>query len=205
MERFGSLNIPKEGYKAVIFDLDGTLVDSMPAHFDAWCEALAKHGAPKHVFPEDVFYSMGGRPTVDIVKEINGEFNLQLDPEAIAYAKRNAFLEKLDKVTVIPDVVEFAKKIRGEMPMGIATGGGRIVVEKTLKLTGLSDLFDEVVTADDVKCGKPAPDVFLEVAERLEVDPKDCLVLEDAPAGIMAAQCAGMKVVTVPAPLRIVQ
>lgn len=204
MEIFGSLNIPKDGYKAVIFDLDGTLVDSMPAHFDAWCEALAKHGAPKHVFPEDVFYSMGGRPTVDIVKELNGEFNLHLDPEAIALAKREAFLRKLDQVTLNDDVVSFARSLRGKMPLGVATGGSRVVVERTLAAVGICELFDEVVTADDVKCGKPAPDIFLDVAKRLEVDPKDCLVLEDAPAGIMAAQSAGMQVVTVPATMRII-
>lgn len=205
MEQFGSLNIPKSGYKAVIFDLDGTLVDSMPAHFEAWCEALAKNGAPKDVFPEDVFYSMGGRPTKDIVKEINGEFNLDLDPEAVSYAKRKAFLNKVDLVEVNEDVVAFAESLRGKMPLGIATGGSRIVVEATLKAIGLTDLFDEVVTADDVKCGKPAPDIYLDTAERLEVNPKECLVLEDAAPGIMAAQSAGMQVVTVPAAMHIVK
>lgn len=205
MERFGSLNIPKGGYKAVIFDLDGTLVDSMPAHFEAWCEALAKHGAPKHVFPEDVFYSMGGRPTVDIVGEINGEFNLTLDPAAISYAKRKSFLTKLGMVTLNADVVEFAREARSrKLPIAIATGGGRVVVEEILRVTELGDLVDEVVTADDVKCGKPAPDVFLKAAELLEVEPEDCLVFEDAAPGIMAAQMAGMQVVTVPAPLRVV-
>ena len=68
---------------------------------------------------------------------------------------------------------------------------------------GLSDLFDEVVTANDVLCGKPAPDVYLEAASRLGVDAKSCLAFEDAPAGMMAAQLAGMEVVSVPAPLRV--
>lgn len=205
MEQFGSLNIPQTGYQAVIFDLDGTLVDSMPAHFEAWREALAKNGAPKDVFPEDVFYSMGGRPTKDIVVEINGEFNLELDPEAVAFAKRKAFMDLLHKVEVNEDVVAFAKSLRGKMPIGIATGGSRKVVEATLKAVGLTELFDEVVTADDVKCGKPAPDIYLDAAQRLEVDPEDCLVLEDAAPGIMAAQCAGMEVVTVPAAMHIVK
>lgn len=204
MEQFGSLNIPKSGYKAVIFDLDGTLVDSMPAHFEAWCEALAANGAPKDVFPEDVFYSMGGRPTKDIVQEINGEFGLNLDPEAVQMSKRKAFVNKLNYVEVNEDVVAFAKSIYGKMPLGIATGGSRKVVEATLLATGLSELFDEVVTADDVKCGKPAPDVYLDAADRLGVAAADCLAFEDAAPGIMAAQCAGMEVVTVPAALHIV-
>ena len=89
------------------------------------------------------------------------------------------------------------------MPLAIATGGTRIVAEKTLQVCELSDLFDEVVTANDVKCGKPAPDIFLETAARIEIAPERCLVFEDAPAGIMAAQSAGMEVVCVPAPVRI--
>ncbi len=205
MEQFGSLNIPKSGYKAVIFDLDGTLVDSMPAHFQAWCEALAINGAPKDVFPEDVFYSMGGRPTKDIVQVINGEFNLDLDPAAVSYSKRKAFLNRLDLVELNEDVVSFAKSLRGKVPMGIASGGSRKVVEETLNALNLSELFDEVVTADDVACGKPAPDAFLSCAERLNIAPEDCLVLEDAAPGIMAAQLAGMQVVTVPAVMHIVK
>ena len=205
MTKLGDLEIPAGSFDAVIFDLDGTLVDSMPAHFAAWSEALAQFNVPKDVFPEDVFYSMGGRPTTDIVAELNGEFGLRLDPADVALAKRDAFMNLLDQVEINEDVVNYAKSLRGKIPMAIATGGTRVVAEKTLQAVGISDLFDEVVTADDIKCGKPAPDIFLEAAKRLEVDPKNCLVLEDAPAGIMAAQCAGMEVVTVPAPFHCVK
>ena len=202
MNQFATLDIPEDGYDAVIFDLDGTLVDSMPVHFAAWCDALGKHH-PVNVFPEDVFYAMGGRPTTDIVKEINGEFGLHLDAETVAVDKRNAFLANLDQIEVIDEVVEFARSLRGKIPMAIASGGSRMVVEKTLQAAGLSDLFDEVVTANDVSCGKPAPDIYLEAATRLEIAPAKCLVLEDAPAGIMAAQSAGMQVVCVPAPVKV--
>lgn len=205
MNKFGDLDIPAGSYVAVIFDLDGTLVDSMPAHFAAWSEALAQFNVPRDVFPEDVFYSMGGRPTTDIVAEINGEFGLHLDPADVALAKREAFMNLLDQVEINEDVVSYAKYMRGKVPLGIATGGTRVVAEKTLQAVGISDLFDEVVTASDVECGKPAPDIFLEAANRLEVDPKKCLAFEDAPAGITAAQCAGMDVVTVPAPFHCVE
>jgi len=198
MKNFGDLQIPDTAFEAVIFDLDGTLVDSMPAHFAAWSEALSQFDVPKDIFPEDVFYSMGGRPTKDIVVELNGEFGLSIDPAAVAIAKREAFLTMLDKVEIHEDVVKYAQSLRGKTPMAIATGGSRVVAEKTLQAVGISDLFDEVVTANDVTCGKPAPDIFIEAASRLEVDPVKCLVLEDAPAGIMAAQNAGMEVVTVP-------
>ncbi|NWK54387.1 HAD family phosphatase [Verrucomicrobiaceae bacterium N1E253] len=202
MTQFASLDIPEDGYDAVIFDLDGTLVDSMPVHFAAWCDALAKHHAG-NVFPEDVFYAMGGRPTKDIVEEINGECGLHLDAEAVCVDKRAAFLSNLDQVEINEEVVDFAKSLRGKLPMAVASGGTRMVVEKTLQITGLSDLFDEVVTANDVKCGKPAPDVFLETASRLEIAPERCLVLEDAAPGIMAAQSAGMQVVCVPSPVKM--
>ena len=87
--------------------------------------------------------------------------------------------------------------------MAIASGGTRLIVEKTLQVLEVSDLFDEVVTADDVINGKPAPDIFLEAAKRLEVSPADCVVFEDARPGIQAARDAGMEVVIVPTHLHL--
>ena len=200
MASVGSLTFPSGGFGAVVFDCDGTLVDSMPAHFEAWCEALALYGAGG-IFKEDVFLAMGGRPTRDIVVEINDEYDLKLDPEAVAFAKREAFLKRLSSITLIDEVAEFAESLRGRVPMAIASGGSRMVVEKTLRVVGISDWFDEVVTADDVAEGKPAPDVFVKAAKLLGVAPMDCLALDDAPAGIIAARRAGMQVIAVPSPL----
>lgn len=191
------IDFPEAGYAALIFDLDGTLVDSMPAHFEAWCRALEDHGAPG-VFPEDIFYAMGGRPTRDIVEIINGEQGLRLDPDAISYSKRKHFLNVLEQVREIKAVCDFARENHRKIPMAVASGGTRNVVEKTLAALGLSELFDEVVAAEDVKAGKPEPDVFLEAARRMGVDPGNCVVFEDAPAGIAAAIAAGMKPVSVP-------
>jgi beta-phosphoglucomutase-like phosphatase (HAD superfamily) len=147
---------------------------------------------------------MGGRPTHDIVVDLNGEHGLKLDPEAICFAKREWFRNNLDQVVIYEEVVEFARSYAGKVPLAVATGSTRLGAELTLQAVGLSDLFDEVVTADDVKCGKPAPDVYLETASRIEVAPERCVAFEDAPAGIMAAQSAGMRVVAVPAPVRVV-
>lgn len=200
MASIGPFSFPPDGFDAVIFDCDGTLVDSMPAHFEAWCEALALYGAGG-VFKEDVFLAMGGRPTRDIVVDLNDEYDLHLDPAAVAFAKREAFLKRLETVTLIDEVAAFAQSIRGKVPMAIASGGSRMVVEKTLRVVGVSDWFDEVVTADDVTEGKPAPDIFIKAAHLLGVSPAKCLVLEDAPAGILAAQRAGMQVIAIPSPL----
>lgn len=200
MASIGPFSFPTTGFDAVIFDCDGTLVDSMPAHFDAWCEALALYGAGG-VFKEDVFFAMGGRPTLDIVVELNDEYNLKLDPTAVAMAKREAFLKRLSMVTLIEEVANFADGLRGKVPMAIATGGSRMVIEKTLQIVGISDWFEEVVTADDVAEGKPAPDIFLRAAKLMGISPTKCLALEDAPAGILAAQRAGMQVIAIPSPL----
>lgn len=197
------MEFPTDGFEGLVFDLDGTLVDSMPVHFQAWCEALTQVGADG-VFAEDVFYAMGGRPTKDIVVQLNAEYGLNLDPDVVAFAKKEAFLKRLSEVTLIDDVVEYARSWRGKVPMAIATGGSRLVAEKTLQILGLSDLFDEVVTADDVQVGKPNPEVFLLAAERIGVAPTKCVAFEDAAPGIEAAQLAGMQVVAVPAPMHLV-
>ena len=197
------MEFPTDGFEGLIFDLDGTLVDSMPVHFEAWCEALEQVGAGG-VFKEDVFYAMGGRPTKDIVVQLNAEYGLNLDPSTVAFAKKEAFLKRLEKVTLNEEVVKYAKSWCGKVPMAIATGGSRLVAEKTLQMLEISDLFDEVVTADDVAVGKPDPEVFLQAAERIGIDPTKCVAFEDAAPGIMSAQLAGMQVVAVPTPMHVI-
>ena len=133
--------------------------------------------------------------------DLNDQYGLKLDPAAVALAKREAFFKRMGSITLIDEVAAFAQSLRGKMPLAIATGNTHRVVEKTLKLLGVSDWFDEVVTAEDVPLGKPAPDVFLYTAKLLRVPPRMCLVLEDAPAGILAAKRAGMQVCAIPIPI----
>lgn len=169
----------------------------MPAHFEAWRDALAVYGAAG-VLGEDIFFAMGGRPSRDIVMEINELYGLKLDPEAIALAKREAYFKRMHMITLIDEVAAFAESLRGHVPMAIASGSTRRVIETTLQRLGVSDWFDEVVTSEEVAEGKPAPDVFLHAAKLLGVKPTRCLALEDAPAGILAAQRAGMQVLAIP-------
>ena len=203
MHREGVIEFPETEFDGLIFDLDGTLVDTMPAHFESWCSALAQFGAPG-ILEEDVFYAMGGRPAHDIVKDLNGEHGLNLDPFAIRFAKREHFLNNLENIKLIEAVAEYLKTHAGKVPIAVATGSSRIAAERTLQEGGLSHFVDEVVTSDEVPDGKPAPDVYLEAASRIGVAPERCVAFEDARAGIIAAQAAGMQVVVVPAPVRVV-
>lgn len=188
--------IPHGTFGGYIFDCDGTLVDSMPAHHEAWKLALAEFGHPG-IFPEEIFYSLGGVPTADIVAGLNERHGLRLDPEQVCLRKEVLFESLSAGVPLIRGVADFARKIAGAHPVAVASGGTRLVIERTLRLAGLADLFPVVVTAEDVRRGKPAPDCFLLAAGRMGVAPRDCLVFEDSGKGIEAARAAGMQAVLV--------
>ncbi len=200
MASIGPFVFPDSGYEAAIFDCDGTLVHSMPAHFEAWQAALAGHGAPG-VFTEEVFYTMGGKPTWDIVSALNERYGLSLDPHEVSATKRREYLNRLDSVELIREVADFARSLVGRMPLIVATGSNHQVVGATLRRLGVADWFAGVVTSEDVERGKPAPDIFLRAAELAGVAPEKCLALEDAPPGVLAAERAGMRVVTIPKPI----
>jgi HAD superfamily hydrolase (TIGR01509 family) len=189
---------PTRGYAGYIFDLDGTLIDSMPLHYVAWSEALRAAGF-KGGFSEDFFYSLGGVPTVKIVEIINARDGTALDAPAVAHAKEEIYLGRLSTVRRIEPVVAFLRaKVASGRPVAVASGGGRPVVEAALRGAGLRELFKVIATPEDVAHGKPAPDLFLLAARRMGVVPHDCLVLEDAEPGRLAAVAAGMDYVLVP-------
>ena len=173
----------------LIFDCDGTLADTMPLHFIAWREALEKHDLQ---FDENRFYSMAGQPTVSIIRKLLDEQSRTGDAEVIAKQKELAFLDVLPQVQPINPIVEIARRYRDTNRMGVGSGSGRDVVLKILKHIGLDGFFDAVVGAEDTPHHKPEPDVFLEVAKRIDVAPDQCRVYEDADLGIEAAQRAGM-------------
>lgn len=179
---------------AAIFDLDGTLADTMPVHFRAWHQVAVRHALD---FPESRFYAMGGVPTVKIAATLIAEQGLVLDPLTITHEKEEAVLELFTEVRPIEAVVEIARRCRDAGPVAIASGGGRRMVERTLKQIGLGDFFPVVVTAEDTTRHKPEPDVFLEAARRMGVSPANCTVYEDTDLGLEAARRAGMRGVDV--------
>ena len=189
-------DLPTGSFDGYIFDCDGTLVDSMPAHYRAWTQALDEFGAPG-IFPKDVFYGMGGVPTAEIVRQLNSRHGTMLDPDSVCERKEVLFCELVHEVQPIAPVVAFARQVAARAPVSVASGGHRAIVLRTLELSGLGDLFSIVVGAEDVGRGKPAPDCFLLAAEHMEVRPERCLVFEDSFKGIDAATAAGMQSVLV--------
>lgn len=175
---------------AAIFDLDGTLADTMPVHYRVWVDISARYGIN---FPEDTFYSMGGIPTAKIAAMLAAEQGLGYDPVLVAREKEALVLQRVSEVLPIAAVVEIARVCREAGPISIASGGSRAMVERTLRQIGIYDWFPVIVTAEDTVRHKPEPDVFLEAARRMGVSPEICTVYEDTDLGLEAARRAGMR------------
>ena len=180
--------------KGIIFDCDGTLADTMPLHWRAWQVISARHGLH---FPEDRFYSFGGVPSRDILKLLSVEQGRPLDHLAVAHEKESEFLPLIAQVEPINAVVGVARENHGKIPMAVASGGTRKVITQVLTHLGIAHLFDAIVTSEDVTRQKPAPDIFLEAARRIGVDPQFCRAYEDTDLGMEAIRSAGMDAVDV--------
>ena len=189
------LEIPAGPFRAYIFDCDGTVVDSMPLHYRAWKAALAEWNCD---FPEDLFYSWGGKPVRNIIADLNQIYSLAMPIDSLAVRKVALYLAQLPSLKAIPEVVEHITAQHGRIPFAVASGSRKDSVVGSLTTVGLLDRFDAIVTAGDYIQAKPAPDCFLLAAQRLGVAPKDCLVFEDTQLGIQAATAAGMASVMVP-------
>lgn len=190
------LRLPGGEFGAYIFDCDGTLADTMPLHYRAWTRIITDLGGQ---FPEALFYALGGRSTGEIFAQLREEQGLIVPDVAQAMAqKEHYFMELLPGVRPIEAVVELARQSRGRLPLAVASGGPRSNVMPTLQALGIEGLFDAVVCVEDYVRAKPCPDPFLEAARRLGVAASSCLVFEDSPLGLQAAEAAGMQWVFVP-------
>jgi beta-phosphoglucomutase family hydrolase len=194
------LDIPPGEFAGYIFDLDGTLIDTMPLHYRAWDAAMREAGLSV-ALDEDFFYSLGGVPTRRVAELLAAHYGLKIDPDRMFHEKERLFGDLQKDAKIIAPTVAFAREAAKTHPMAIASGGPRTIVHRSLELAGLLPLFKAVVTSDDVVHGKPAPDMFLLAARLLGVPPERCLVFEDATPGFKAAAAAGMQVVRVPSRL----
>ncbi len=182
--------------KGLIFDLDGTLVDSMPYHFAGWQKACEKFGA--HLEPSFLRLhtgSPGWTIAEEIIRTCRLDGNISIDD--ILKIKIEEFHKVQHLIKPIDQVVDIVKKYHGILPMAIGTGGHRETVERTLQLTGLRKYFEIIVTANDVSNHKPHPETFLKCAELMKVEPTHIQVFEDGDLGIEAAKRAGMIVTDV--------
>ena len=178
-----------QDYTAILFDCDGTLADTMPAHYRAWLHVTKHHGI---LFDEDRFYALGGRPTRDILATLANEASIEIDLDHASEMKETAFLEQVKYVKAIDPVIAALRRAHGHLPVAVVTGGYRDVCEKILLQIGIREFFDCIVASEDTNRHKPHPDPFLEAARRLGVAPEGCLVWEDSDLGIEAACQAGM-------------
>ncbi|MCK5278101.1 MAG: beta-phosphoglucomutase family hydrolase [Cyclobacteriaceae bacterium] len=175
--------------KALIFDLDGTLVDSMPLHYEAWKDVCAIKGLS---FSEEEFYSLAGVPTDRISEILNERHGTDFEPKAVSNLKEETYLKKIDKLQPIKPVFELAKQYHGKLPMAIGTGSPGRHSWEAVRALGLDKYFDILVSKNDVKEGKPNPETFLKCAKAMDISPEYCQVFEDGDPGLQAAKTAGM-------------
>ena len=180
--------------QGLIFDCDGTLVDSMPLHWRAWDTVCKRHGIK---FSEKRHYAMGGIPSRKILAMLKEEQGLDFDPLQVSNEKEEAYLPLIPQVRLIEPVVEIARKHRGRIPMAVATGGRTQFIRPLLERLGIADWFSALVTSDDVENPKPAPDTFLKAAALLGVPPEECRAFEDTDLGMESIRAAGMEAVDV--------
>lgn len=190
-----ALAIPAGDFRAYLFDLDGTVADTMPGHFVAWTAALKAHGA---AMSEQQFYAWGGVPPLRVAELLNEQFGYALDPAALVADKEARFLAGVADVQPVTSVLAHIVEAHGRIPLAIVSGSPRENVERTLAALGLRDRFAVTVCAEDYRQGKPHAEPFLTAAALLGVAPQECLVFEDADAGIASAEAAGMQWVRVP-------
>ena len=180
--------------RGLIFDCDGTLVDSMPLHWRAWDTVCQRHGID---FAEERFYAMGGVPSKKILGMLKTEQGLDFDPAQVSREKEEAYLPLMREVKLIEPVAEIARANYGKIPLGVATGGRTQFIRPLLEGLGVMDWFDALVTSDDVENPKPAPDTFLKAAALMGVPAEDCRAYEDTDLGMEAIRAAGMETVDV--------
>lgn len=181
-------------FDAIIFDCDGTIADTLPVHYQTFKEALAEQG---YALESDWYHARTGLSSGRLFEAYEEAFDVTLDRESLLARCRTLYNNHLDVLREHEFAAGIARDQFGHVPMAVASAGLKSIVTSTLQTLGLLDLFDHVVTIEDVKHPKPAPDLYLLAADKLGVRPERCLVFEDTEEGLEAARNAGMRAIDV--------
>ena len=187
------IEIPKN-VKGLIFDLDGTLANTMQNHFKSWRKAVSPYGID---FTSELFLSLTGMSRWATIEKLNELYGTSMDVDLVGKIKGDAFKEVAHLTEEIKIVGDVVRKYHTILPMSIGTGSTTEGAKHSLEITNLQQYFDIVITADDIENPKPHPETFLKCAELMDVNPKECLVFEDGILGMQAAEAVGMSVVDV--------
>lgn len=184
------------GPAAVIFDLDGVLIDSETAWNDARRDLVEQSGGS---WRADAQRAMMGMSSVEWASYMHDQLAVPMSPEAIS-AEVAGRLERLyrDRLPLLPGAREAVRSLARRWPLAIASSANRSIIALVLELAGISDCFTAAVSSEEVARGKPAPDVYLEAARRLGREPSGCVAVEDSASGLRAAAAAGMRVIAIP-------
>lgn len=182
---------------SVIFDFDGTVVDSEPNYYEADRLLMAKYGIN---FTFDMKKEFIGRGNTKMMEELNKRYNLPVTVEEMTKEKNRLYLDIALKGTPIyPEILKFIKiLVREGIPLALASGTSSSILNRLVYHLELQQYFDAVISSDDVGKSKPEPDIFLEAAKKIHTEPKNCLVVEDSAFGIEAGIRAGMQIMAVP-------
>ncbi len=180
--------------KGLIFDLDGTIANTMPNHFKAWRHAVSPYGID---FNKELFLSLTGMSKISTIIKLNELFGTTMNPKKVGKSKDQFFKTLVHETKEIEVVANVIRKFHNKLPMAIGTGSTTGGAKQTLEITGMQQYFNIVITSDDVVQGKPHPETFLKCADLMQVNPKECIVFEDGELGMQAARSAGMMIIDV--------
>lgn len=183
---------------AVVFDLDGVLIDSEPGWEEVRRAYVAEKGGR---WQPDTQRRLMGMSTPEWAGYLSGELGVRAAPEEVAYD----VIERMERryaeaVPLLPGAVAAVRRTAGRWPLGLASSSPRALIDVVLGRTGLDRHFKVTVSTEEVEQGKPAPDCYLAVAAQLDLVPGECVAIEDSSNGLRAAHAAGMRVVAVPRP-----
>ncbi|WP_246588980.1 HAD family hydrolase [Pelorhabdus rhamnosifermentans] len=186
--------------KAVIFDLDGTLIDSESNYLEAERRLFADYGFTNYNM--EIHSQYIGFGSKEMMEDMKKKYHIHESIENLLAGKNRYYSEIARKNTVVfPEMQKFLELLHvHDYPLALASGSSPAVIDEILEITQLRKYFQVVLSAEDVKQGKPEPDIFLEAAEQLQKDPEHCLVVEDSHFGVEAAKRASMYCIALPSP-----